>query len=254
MTDTRPAQVHGISREAQSWLLLVLIVAVGTFLRFHLLGVRSLWTSECFSVLVAHQPFPQFLRTMWWGEGNMAFYYLLLRGWVLFGDSEAWLQGLSALFGVLTIPAVYELGKRFLDRNVGLVAAALLAVNSSHVGYSENVRCYSLWLLLTVLSTYCFLALLESPQRKALWLLYILCAVLLIYTQVFGVFFLGAQWLAVAFRIRRLGIWKILTTLVAIGILSVPMAIVILTQNKGQLAWIPPVSLAGFWKVFRSIV
>jgi 4-amino-4-deoxy-L-arabinose transferase-like glycosyltransferase len=253
---TQPGSVpsRSVSPQALDWLLLLLIVCVGAFLRFHMLGVRSLWPPECFSFLVARQPFPLFLRTMWWGEANMAFYYLLLRGWALLGDSEVWLQSLSALFGVLAIPAVYALGKRFLSSKVGLIAAALLAVNSSHIGHSEQLRSYSLWVLLAVLTTYCFLALLESPQRKILWFLYILLAVLMIYTQVFGVFLLAAHWLAVAARIRTLGVWKILSTFAAIGILSAPMAVVMLTQNKGQLDWVPPVSLASFWEVFRNIV
>jgi mannosyltransferase len=254
MTQTGSAPSRSVSPQALEWLLLLLIVCVGAFLRFHMLGVRSLWPPECFSFLVARQPFPLFLRTMWWGEANMAFYYLLLRGWTLLGDSEVWLQSLSALFGVLAIPAVYALGKRFLSSKVGLIAAALLAVNSSHIGHSEQLRSYSLWVFLAVLSTYCFLALLESPQRKILWLLYIFLAVLLIYAQVFGVFLLAAHWLAVATRIRTLGVWKILSTFTAIGILSAPMAVVMLTQNKGQLDWVPPVSLASFWEVFRNIV
>jgi len=254
MTDQPASQSVTRSREGQNWILLLLVIIVGALLRFHMLGVRSLWPPECFSVIVARQPFPLFLRTMWWGEANMAFYYFLLRGWVLLGDSEAWLQALSALFGVLTIPAIYVLGKRFLSPKVGLVAAALIAVNSSHIGHSQQLRCYSLWVLLAVLLTYCFLALLESPHRKVLWLLYIFLAVLLIYTQVFGIFLLAAQWLPVLPRMKSLGIWKILSTFAAIGILSVPMAIVILTQNKGQLNWVPPVSLASFWEVFRNIV
>ncbi len=243
-----------MSREGQSWLLLLLIVALGAYLRFHMLGVRSLWPPECFSVLVARQPWPMFLRTMWWGEANMAFYYFLLRGWVLLGDSEVWLQGLSALYGVLTIPAVYAFGKRFLSGKVGLVAALLLALNSSHINHSEQLRCYSLWVLLAVLSTYTFLILLESPHRKALWLLYILLAVLLFYTQVFGIFLLCSHWLAVLPRIRRLGVRKILLTFASIGILCAPMEVVMLTQNKGQLDWVPPLSIAGFWEVFRNIV
>lgn len=254
MTEPGSVPSRSVSPQAFDWLLLLLIVCVGAFLRFHMLGVRSLWPPECFSFLVARQPFPLFLRTMWWGEANMAFYYLLLRGWALLGDSEVWLLSLSALFGVLAIPAVYALGRRFLSSKVGLIAAALLAVNSSHIGHSEQLRSYSLWVFLAVLSTYCFLALLESPRRKILWLLYILLAVLLIYTQVFGVFLLAAHWLAVASRIRTLGVWKILSTFVAIGILSAPMAVVMLTQNKGQLDWVPPVSLASFWEVFRNIV
>jgi mannosyltransferase len=117
------------------------------------------------------------------------------------------------------------------------------------------MRSYSLWALLVIPLTYCFLLLLESPNRKMLWVLYAAFAVLLIYTQVFGIFLLAAQWLAVTpGYIKRLGIWKILLTIAAIGILSVPMAIVMLFRDSGQLDWVPPISVAGVWEVFRNIV
>lgn len=184
----------------------------------------------------------------------MAFYYTLMRGWVLFGDSEPWLLSLSALFGVLAIPAVYLLGKRFMSWKVGLIAAALLAVHSSHLRYSEQLRSYSLWVLLVVVSTYCFLALIENPNRKSLWVLYIVLALLVIYTQVFGIFLLAAQWLSVIPQIKRLGLGKILLTFAAIGILSAPMAFVMVTENKGQLDWVPRLSMGGMWEVFRNLV
>jgi mannosyltransferase len=234
--------------------LLPLIIGVGAFLRFHMLGVRSLWPAECFSVLVARQPWPVFLRTMWWGEGNMAFYYTLLRGWLLVGDSEVWLQSLSVLFGVLTIPAVYLVGKQFLSREVGLVAAALLAVHSFHIEHSEQLRSYSLLTLMVVLSTYVFLALVQSPRRKDLWVLYVLFSALALYAQIFSAFILCGQWLALKpSGIKRVRVLKILAAGVAIGILSAPLLAVTLLENKGQLDWVPPPSVAGMLNVVWGI-
>src|ERR1700675_1393924 len=115
-----PPFAHASDRKSEKyrWLLLLLIVVVGIYLRFHMLGVRGLWPAECFSVLLAWQPWGKFLRSLWWGEANMAFYYFLMRGWVLLGDSEVWVFSLSALFGVLAIPAVYLFGKRFLSTKI----------------------------------------------------------------------------------------------------------------------------------------
>ena len=251
-----PASASGATSHARwAWLLLLAITALGAYLRFHTLNLRGLWPAECFSVLLAWQPFPQFLRSLWWGEANMAFYYLLMRGWVLLGDSEFWLLSLSALFGVLAIPAIYALGKRLFGPVAGLTAAALLAVHSSHVEHSEQLRSYSLWVLLAILVTHCFFALLEDPHRKLLWVLYAFLALLFIYTQVFGVFLLVAQWLPLLpSGARWLGVWRMLPTFAAIGVLSLPLAYVMVTEDKGQLLWVPRVSLAGAWEVLRNIV
>jgi mannosyltransferase len=254
MAGLASAQLDVAPRKMQSWLVLLLIVLAGAFLRFHILGVRSLNPAECFSVLVARQPWPRFLRTMWWGEGNMTFYYLLLRGWIVLGDSEVWLQSLSALFGVITIPAVYVLGNRFLSRKVGLVGAALLAVHSYHIERSQLLRSYSLLTLLVVLSTYSFLLLLNSPDRKVLWVLYVLFSALTLYAQMFAVFLVFGQWLALKpEKIKRLGILKLLSAGAAIGILVLPLLAVMVMENTGQLDWVPRLSLTGILNVIRSI-
>jgi 4-amino-4-deoxy-L-arabinose transferase-like glycosyltransferase len=235
--------------------LLLVIVAAGAFFRFHMLGIRSLWPAECFSILVARQPWPAFLRTMWWGEANMAVYYFLLRGWLLLGDSEMWLQGLSAFLGVATIAVVYALGNRFLAWRVGFVAAALLAIHSFHIGHSQELRSYSLLTLLVVLSTYCFLALLDSPNKKSLWVLYLLFSALALYAQMFAVFVILSHWLALTpYRIKRLGLVKWILANTAIGILSLPLVAVTVLQNHGQLDWVPPLSPVGTLNVFRAIV
>jgi mannosyltransferase len=250
----RSVQLGVVLRKAQTWSLLLIIVVTGAFLRLHMLGVRSLWPTEGFGVLVARLAWPEFLRTMWWGEGNMALYYILLRGWLRFGDTETWLQSLSVLFGVITIPILYEFGNRFLSRKVGLAAATLLAVHSFHIEHSQELRSYSLLTLLVVLSAYAFQAVLESPDRKLLWALYVLFSALAIYAQVFAAFVLCAQWLALTpGRIKRLGPLKLLGAGVAIGILTTPLAAVMLMENKGQLDWVPRPSLAGIFEVFRGI-
>jgi mannosyltransferase len=255
MTDLQSAKTSVEPRKGPSWLLLLLLVAVGAFFRFHMLGVRSLWPAECFSILVARQPWPLFLRTMWWGEGNMAFYYVLLRAWLVLGDSEIWLQSLSAMFGVLAIPAIYALGSRFLSRNVGLIAAGLLAIHSFHIERSEVLRSYSLLTLIVIVSTYSFLALLESPRRKDLWVLYVLLSALAIYAQTFSVFLLAGQWLALLpTRIKRLGVLRLLGAGTAIGILTSPLLAVMILENKGQLDWVPRLTPTSILNVFRGIV
>jgi 4-amino-4-deoxy-L-arabinose transferase-like glycosyltransferase len=258
MASSAPTHQNSVplaERNPLALLFLSIIVLISAFFRFHSLGVRSLWPPECFSVLVAREPWPQFLRTMWWGEGNMAFYYTLLRGWLHLHHSDAWIQGLSAVFGVLTIPAIYALGQRFLSRKAGLIAAGILAIHSFHVERSQLVRSYSLLTLVVVLLTYAFLALLDSPESKFRWALYVVLGALAFYAQTFAVFILAAQWLAVGWKnIKRLGILRLLLSGVAIAVLSLPLLAVMVFENKGQLDWVPPLSVAGVLDVIWGAV
>ena len=234
------AQPRLSKRDPKDWLILLLLVGVGIALRFHMLGAKSLWGDEAFSVLVARMPWHVFFNSARYGEGNMVLYYLLLRPWVHLGDSEFWLRSLSALIGVSTIPAIYKIGKDFLSAKAGVIAATLLAIHSYHIRYSQELRSYTLVALLVVLSTYAFLAMIEKPDRRIFQALYVLSSALAVYAQVLAVFVLLSQWLALTpKRIRQFGEFRLLGIGAAVGVLTAPMGAVTVLENKGQLGWVP---------------
>jgi len=155
---------------ARTALLLGLVTLMGAALRLHSLAARSLWIDEAASVSFASLAWKPFLKVLWGYQGNMAFYYFLLHGWIHLGDSEFAVRSLSVLFGVLTIPAIYLLAARLFDRTTGLISAALLAVHSFHIHWSQETRAYSLLILLLVLATYALIAALESKSELRYWL------------------------------------------------------------------------------------
>ena len=80
----------GIFSSTSTALILGVITMVGAVLRLHWLAVRSLWIDEAASVQFAVLPMRAFLRTLWGYQGNMALYYVLLRGWIHLGDANSW--------------------------------------------------------------------------------------------------------------------------------------------------------------------
>ena len=102
---------------------------MGVVLRLIALGHKSFWIDEIASVVIAQKPGAAFWHFLWHDEGNMALYYMLLRPWLHFGNSEAVVRLLSVLPGVLTIPLMYLLGKRLFGRATGMLAAAISALN-----------------------------------------------------------------------------------------------------------------------------
>jgi uncharacterized membrane protein len=146
----------------------LLVVAMGAFLRLYLIGAQPLWVDEATSLRFARQA----LGELWsWSTivdpGNPPLYYSLLHGWLVFGDSEASLRLLSALFGVLTIPLVYALGRTIRDHRLGIVSALLFAISPFQVWYSQEARGYA---LLTFGATSAMLGvahLLRHPERSA---------------------------------------------------------------------------------------
>jgi mannosyltransferase len=156
---------------------------------------------------------------------------------------------------VITLPAIYALGTRFLSRKGGIVAAVLISTHSFHIHYSQELRSYSLLTLLLILSTYFFLALLEKPEQKSSWFLYIAFSALAVYAQMFAFFALVGQWLTLTpNRVKELGIARLLSTGVMIAILTAPITAEAVLQHKDQLNWVPALSLAGVTEVFLDLV
>jgi uncharacterized membrane protein len=131
----------------------------------------------------------------WDFEGNMIFYYLLLRGWVHLGDSEAVVRSLSVLFGVATVAAVYDLGCRLFNRTAGLIAAALLTIHGFHILWSQQARSYALLTLLLVVSTSLLVSALQAPDPRRTWAAYVIVSALACYCHFFAVLVLMTHWL-----------------------------------------------------------
>jgi 4-amino-4-deoxy-L-arabinose transferase-like glycosyltransferase len=74
--------------------------------------------------------------------------------WIFLGRSDGWLRIPAVLAGALTLPLVYQLGRRLLGRAEGVLLMLLLAVAPFHVRYSQEARPYALLVLGAVLAAY----------------------------------------------------------------------------------------------------
>lgn len=111
-------------------------------------------------------------------------FFTLEHYWMqLIGFTPAAMRGLAALFGCLSILAMYWLGSElFRSPRVALIATALFAVSPFQILFAQDARPYSLWTLITLLSS---AALLRSMRTNtiAAWMLYSTTLILGIYTH-----------------------------------------------------------------------
>jgi mannosyltransferase len=227
-----------------SLIVLGALVALGALLRFYAIGRGSVWMDEAVSIDFARMPLGDFLAAVRNDEANMAFYHLLLRLFLPFGEGAAVVRTLSALCGVATIVLVYAIGRRLFDERVGLVAAALLSANVFHIWFSQEARGNSLAVLLVSVATYFFLAIVERPERPAPWIAYVASSALAGYSHVFAVFVIASHWLSLGpKRLRETGLGRIAGAAIAIAAFLAPLAVFLLGQDRGHIAWIPPTSL-----------
>ena len=149
-----------------SGLTLALMTVAAAALRFLFLTRKPFWFDECFSVEVGRLSWHDMVRLLWRREANMSLYYVLLRGWLHFGSSPFFIRSLSVIFSLATLPVIFWLAGRLFDRRVALVAVALMSFNAYHIRYAQEVRSYSLFVLLATLSSGFFVATLREPSRR----------------------------------------------------------------------------------------
>ena len=243
------------------WLTLFLLLTAGAALRFVALAAKPFWFDECFSVEVARIDWRNFLHLVWWREANMTLYYLLLRGWVPFGQSEFFIRALSVVIAVATIPAVYWLAKLLYNRQVALIAAALFTFNAYHVRYAQEARSYALFVLLATLSSGFLIAWLREPGQRNRFR-YILTSILAVYAHLYALLLVLAQGLVLsrigvpevgpssnrldlAAQMRR--VWE------TIGVAVLPLLIFVVKTGAGPIRWIQRPSVRDVLEFFEHL-
>ncbi len=127
------------------WLILMILLAFA--LRLHRIAVQSWWWDEGYSTYLARHGILTAIR-MTAVDIHPPLYYILLSIWGTFtGYTEFTTRFLSTIFGILTLPLLYRVGREGAGRAVGLLAAGLAVLAPAYVYYSQETRMYTLFAL-----------------------------------------------------------------------------------------------------------
>jgi len=222
-----------------------MLTLAGAILRISFLDSKSFWLDEGTTAQRVTLPLNALLKVIAGGRTNMSLYYLVLHGWtVAAGSSEFILRLPSALFDVATVPLVYALGTELSNRRVGLVAALLVSVNATSIRYAQTARSYSMYVALATLASIFFIRSVQRDSSPANLVGYIVSGTLSIYTHLFGIFAVPAQWLSLfLFRSSKKRAIRLTVDALVIGTLSVPAFLFGISGHHGSLAWIPKTSV-----------
>ncbi|WP_293094079.1 glycosyltransferase family 39 protein [Moorena sp. SIO3I6] len=194
-------------KKSQTVLLLLLWITIGALLRFAGLGVLPPWTDECATTVFSlgnsfySLPLNQFmgvetllspLKPSPEAGISDVIHYLLTESThppVYFALTHLWLKlfrledgmvsiwavrSLSALLGVISIPAIFCLGRlAFRSLLVGHIAAAMMAVSPFGIFLAQQARHYTLAILLVIASLGCLVKaveLIDRGERLPSWL------------------------------------------------------------------------------------
>lgn len=204
----------------------VFFILLGLYLRIHNLEAFSFWTDEGLTPLRSGYAISEILSNrVIIQEGitqdtHPPLYYLILHISRLFlGETDFAYRYPSVLAGVLLIPFLFQFGKKLKNKQVGLVASFLVAINPLQIWYANEARMYTLFVLLTAVTTYLLWRTLTQPRLplNRMLFLYGLSASLAFYTHYTAVFIIGIQLLFWLWLLWQRGHQKLIVALLVTG-------------------------------------
>ncbi len=182
-------------KDKKTFLILSIILAFGFLLRIYHINFQSLWADELDTINISDPDIS------WRATFDLInhishhppLHFIIEKIFLtLFGQTSLVLRGLSVIGGTISIWAMFLLGKEILNKNLGLIAAAITSVNYYTIIYSQEGRDYIFAFLFTVLSFLYLVRLIKSLSLKDS-LYYAFFTLLLLYTHYYGVMILSSQ-------------------------------------------------------------
>ena len=144
--------------------MIYFVAILGLLLRLSYLNKpEGLWNDEYVSWFVANTPFNQGFWSQVIKQCHMPLYYLILKPFT--GYSDLILRLTSVAAGVLSIFAMYYLGKEF-SKKTGFFLATITSVLSFLIYYSQEVRFYSMLFLFSALTVLYTIRLIKNTNKK----------------------------------------------------------------------------------------
>lgn len=172
--------------------LLILILALGFSLRIYTLDKRDFWSDEAVSLMIAK--YATFQNTIDIDYRRVftepGLFFLLLKIWMYLTKEESFYRFLPLFFGLFSIALIYLLGKEFCNKTAGLIAALLMSISPLHIYYSQELRNYTLWVFLSLLSIYFFFRILKKEGKAPFLFWFSISTILCLYTHVMALLLL----------------------------------------------------------------
>ena len=144
------------------WAILVLAACI----RFTGLVKRDFWYDEAFTGVAVKENFHDMIQ-MIINDVHPPLYYLSLKIFASFFNYSVYgIRLFSAIFGVLSIWALYILTKELFNINVARWAALIAAISPFAIQYSQEARMYAMLVFFILIAAYFFVKGLNTGKIK----------------------------------------------------------------------------------------
>ncbi len=168
----------GSLQEERRWgLALLAIVGIAFVIRLWNLGTFSLWLDEVVTLRFAALPFDRLLGACAGDAENVPLYAVVAFLGTRAGLTEPWIRLPFIIFGTAGIAVLMLWVRERLGTTAAVAAGAFAALSPFHVRYSQEMRAYSILLLLIPLCLLVTERLTRTPGWRPATLLAVLVAV-----------------------------------------------------------------------------
>lgn len=191
---------------------------------------------------------------------HVPLYFYLLKIWTFFtGTSFFAMKLFSVVLGVLGILIFWNFSNKYFSKMTAKIATSIVTISAFHVAYSATARMYSLLFLFAIIAIYYLFEIIFSNNRQAIIGLTV-ANIGLIYTHLFGVFFIGFEIVALLVYHKKIRKTKrIILGYLALAIAAIPFALYVVVQIKRKIDgtsygnWMPETPLLDIYYAFSAI-
>ena len=157
--------------------ILAVIILLAAVMRFYKLGLWSMWIDEIYTINRAQihynnpiEVIQSLPNTLW-----LPFSVILTKFFLSILGTNEWSARLaSTIIGIVSVPILYLITRKFFGVWAALVSSLLLAISPWHVFWSQNARFYTALLLLYALTAFLFYLAIERNRPVYFIVFYIL--------------------------------------------------------------------------------
>ena len=181
--------------------LIVIVLSI----RFALwMSTKSLWGDEWYTIVAARKTISEIICGEIFTLNHPPNYHFLVSLWIrAFGVSELSFRGMSHFMNISMVLASFAMAKEMFNKKVAMLTAFMVGVCPYFLHLSNEIRSYSTLAFFSTTATYFFFKAQNDPLHVAWKFAYSVFAVLTIYTEHYGWFWL--------FGITTYLIFKLLT-------------------------------------------
>jgi 4-amino-4-deoxy-L-arabinose transferase-like glycosyltransferase len=218
--------------KSSTFFLICLIMIAGLLLRVYRLDDQNIWHDEYHVTYALEAPdlssFKMAIDLVRPLHSAAATYFLLQYGYTgIVGKNLLLLRLLPVSISMLSIFVLFLLGREVHSRGAGLLAALCLAFSPQQIFYAQEIRAYSLVVLLSLTAGYFLFRALRTGEKK-FWIANVLASLLLPYTHLMASLFLVVESLYLLCRLKKTG-WRVFLTWNAVLLAGVtPLAIMLI--------------------------